>query len=71
MLGLEYKDIDFDSGIVSIVRTSNYQTGLGVYTSTPKTKSSCRNILLQPNVLNLIKQLKAEQQAKAIKCCDL
>lgn len=71
VLGLEYKDIDFESGLVSIVRTSNYQTGLGVYTSTPKTKTSCRNILLQPNVLNLIKQLKAEQQAKAIKCGDL
>lgn len=71
VLGLEYKDINFESGIVSIVRTSNYQTGLGVYTSTPKTKSSCRKILLQPNVLNLIKQLKAEQQAKAIKCGDL
>lgn len=71
VLGLEYKDIDFESGIVSIVRTSNYQTGLGVYTSTPKTKSSCRKILLQTNVLNLIKQLKAEQQEKAIKCGDL
>lgn len=71
VLGLEYKDIDFESGIVSIVRTSNYQTGLGVYTSTPKTKSSCRKILLQTNVLNLIKQLKAEQQEKAIKCSDL
>ncbi len=71
VLGLEYKDIDFHSGVVSIVRTSNYQTGLGVYTSTPKTKSSCRKILLQPNILDLIKQLKTEQHAKAIKCGDL
>lgn len=71
VLGLEYKDIDFESGLISIVRTSNYQAGLGVYTSTPKTKSSCRKILLQPNVLELIKQLKAEQEAKAIKCGDL
>lgn len=71
VLGLEYKDIDFESGLVSIVRTSNYQAGVGVYTGTPKTNCSCRTIKLQRNVLELIKQLKAEQQEQADKCGDL
>ncbi len=70
-LGLEYKDIDFSSGNVSIVRTSNYQAGLGVYTSTPKTKTSRRTIKLQPHTLELIKQLKLKQYEQAMKCGDL
>lgn len=70
-LGIEYKDIDFDNGMLSIVRTSNYNTSKGVYTSTPKTKSSYRQIYLQPNILDLIKQLRKEQQEQAVKIGDL
>ena len=70
-LGIEYKDIDFDTGMVSIVRTSNYNAEKGVYTSTPKTKSSYRELFLQSNILDLIKQLKTEQQEQADKIGDL
>lgn len=70
-LGIEYKDIDFDSGMVSITRTSNYNSGKGIYTSTPKTKSSYRHLYLQPNTLNLINQLREEQQEQARKIGDL
>ena len=66
-----YKDIDFDNGMLSIVRTSNYNTSKGVYTSTPKTKSSYRQLYLQPNILDLIKQLRKEQQEQAVKIGDL
>lgn len=64
-LGIEYKDIDFNTGMLSIVRTSNYNRDNGVYTSTPKTKLSNRYLYLQPNILNLIKQLKEEQHKQA------
>lgn len=70
-LGIEYKDIDFDTGMVSIVRTSNYNAEKGVYTSTPKTDTSYRDLLLQANILDLIKKLRAEQQEKADKLGDL
>lgn len=70
-LGIEYKDIDFDTGALSIVRTSNYNKDNGVYTSTPKTKSSIRYLYLQPFVIELIKQLRAEQQEQSNKIGDL
>jgi len=38
LLGLEWKDIDFDEGLVHIRRTSNYVAGEGMYTDTTKTK---------------------------------
>ena len=66
-LGIEYKDIDFDSGILSISRTSNYNSEKGVYTSAPKTRSSYRCLYLQPNILDLIKQLREEQREQAEK----
>ena len=69
-LGLEYKDIDFDKSILSINRTSNYHEGYGVYTDTPKTKNSYRSLFIQPKLLNMIQQLRAEQKEQAIKCGD-
>ena len=48
LLGLEFKDIDFENNTLVIVRTSNYQNGTtGIYTSTPKTKSSVRELFLR------------------------
>lgn len=70
-LGIEYKDIDFDNGVLSIVRTSNYNKDTGVYTSTPKTKSSNRCLKLQSNIIDLIRQLKEEQRKQADKIGDL
>lgn len=70
-LGIEYKDIDFDSGILSISRTSNYNSEKGVYTSSPKTRSSYRCLYLQPNILDLIKRLREEQREQAEKIGDL
>ncbi len=70
-LGIEYKDIDFDNGVLSIVRTSNYNKDTGVYTSTPKTKSSNRCLKLQPTIIDLIMQLKKEQLKQANKIGDL
>lgn len=56
---------------MAIVRTSNYNKVKGVYTSTPKTKSSNRYLYLQPFILDLIKQLRAEQEEQANKIGDL
>lgn len=72
ILGLEYKDFDFDNSTVSIVRTSNYRNKTtGIYTSTPKTKSSCRVLAVSNIVLDLVKQLRNEQLSQSIKCGDL
>ena len=34
MLGLEWKDIDFENNIISVRRTSNYTSERGTYTDT-------------------------------------
>lgn len=70
-LGLEYKDIDFTNSVLSIKRTSNYRSGSGIYTDTPKTKSSYRSLYIQPTIIELIKQLHDEQKEQAKKCGDL
>ncbi len=42
MLGLEWKDIDFEHNVITIKRTSNYTAERGTYTDTTKTKRSQR-----------------------------
>ena len=69
-LGLEYKDINYGTSVLTISRTSNYHQGYGVYTDTPKTKSSYRSLYIQPKILTLIKLLQAEQKQQAIACGD-
>lgn len=72
VLGLEYGDINFSTGEVRIVRTSNYQNAdTGVYTSTPKTETSYRELILPQNVLNMIQQLKRSQIIQSIKIGDM
>lgn len=70
-LGIEYKDIDFENKILSISRTSNYNSERGIYTSSPKTKSSYRSLCLPTDIIDLIKQLRKEQQERAEKMGDL
>ncbi|WP_084262059.1 site-specific integrase [Ruminococcus sp. NK3A76] len=61
LMGLEWKDIDFESGVVSVRRTSNYTVKTGIYTDTTKTKSSQRSMKLPQLVLDILKEHKTEQ----------
>ena len=67
LMGLEWKDIDFESGVVSVRRTSNYTVKTGIYTDTTKTKSSQRSMKLPQLVLDILKEHKAEQDEERIK----
>lgn len=70
VMGLEFKDFNFDKCTARIERNSLYQSGNGVYTTTPKTESSRRIIKVQPFIVDLVKQLKAEYAENALKCGD-
>ena len=35
LFGFEWKDVDFDSGVITVSRTSNYTPDRGVFTDTP------------------------------------
>lgn len=61
MLGLEWKDINWENNLISVRRISNYTVERGTYTDTAKTKRS-KQILRFPNhFMNMLRELKAEQ----------
>lgn len=64
MLGLEWKDIDFQSGVIHIQRTSNYTKARGIYTDTTKTESSVRFVKVPVEVVDILRQYKAEQNTE-------
>lgn len=67
MLGLEWKDIDFENNIISVRRTSNYTAERGTYTDTTKTKRSQRTLKISPFIIDMLKQLKEEQDNEALR----
>ena len=65
MLGLEWKDIDFENEIIHVRRTSQYTKEKGIYTDTTKTKKSKRVSKFPPTIMNLLKRFKKEQDEYA------
>jgi integrase len=61
LLGIEHKDIDFNKQILSVNRTSNYNKKDGLFTDTPKTRTSYRTLKLSAEVIDLLKRYKAHQ----------
>ena len=61
MLGLEWKDIDYQNCIISVHRTSNYTIEKGIYTDTTKTKKSQRSLKFPQFIMDLLKEFQAEQ----------
>ncbi len=61
LLGLEWKDIDWDNSIISVRRTSNYTPDKGIYTDTTKTAKSQRSLKFPAVVMDLLKEYKEEQ----------
>ena len=70
ILGLEWKDIDMITGLIHIQRTSNYTKDKGIYTDTPKTESSVRYIKVPPEIIDLLKTYKAEQDTERERIAD-
>jgi len=64
MLGLEWHDIDFETGVIHIQRTSNYTKARGIYTDTPKTESSVRFIKIPMDIIEILKLYKEEQDTE-------
>lgn len=58
LMGLEWQDVDFKTGIVSINRSSQYLADKGVFTKTPKTESSIREIAIPDFVVSLLEEYK-------------
>ncbi|MCM1164971.1 MAG: site-specific integrase [Lachnospiraceae bacterium] len=69
-LGLEWKDVDFENNIISVRRTSCYVSDRGIYTDTTKTRLSQRTLKFPQEIMDLLKQLREEQNAEALKQGD-
>ncbi|MCL1806595.1 MAG: site-specific integrase [Oscillospiraceae bacterium] len=65
LLGLEWKDCDFSSGIVSVRRAAYQSKLMGHYTDTPKSKTSLRTLKLPLDVLALLTRYRAHQRVYA------
>ena len=65
MLGLEWKDVDWDSNVISVRRTSNYTKADGYFTDTTKTKKSQRSLKFPQEVMDLLNEWKSEQEHQA------
>ena len=58
LMGLEWQDVDFKNGIISINRSSQYLADMGVFTKVPKTESSIREIAIPEFIISLLKEYK-------------
>lgn len=65
MLGLEWKDVDFDNCIISVRRTSNHTAKKGTYTDTTKIRRSQRKLKFPDYIIEMLKEYKEEQDAEA------
>ena len=61
LLGLEWKDIDWENCLISVRRTSNYSADKGIYTDTTKTEKSKRTLKFPQPVMDMLREYKAEQ----------
>lgn len=61
LLGLEWKDVDWDNNIIAVRRTANYTSVSGNFTDTTKTKKSQRSIRFAPEIIELLRQYKTYQ----------
>lgn len=58
LMGLEWQDVDFKNGIISINRSSQYLADMGVFTKVPKTESSIREIAIPEFIVSLLDEYK-------------
>lgn len=58
LMGLEWSDIDFANGIVSINKSSQYLADKVVFTKTPKTESSIREVAIPDFVVPLLEEYR-------------
>lgn len=65
MLGLEWKDIDFEHDLIHVRRTSQYTSEKGIYTDTTKTRKTKRVSKMPASIMNLLRQFKADQNEEA------
>lgn len=70
LLGLEWRDIDFDKGLMQVLRSSQYIPGTGIITKEPKNKNSQRIIKISDSVITMLREYRAWQAEQRLLCGD-
>lgn len=60
-VGLQWEDINFDAGSLSIKRSVSYTSASGVVVGTPKSRNSVRELPMSNHMLQLLKICKSQQ----------
>lgn len=71
LMGLEWTDVDFRNGIISINRSSQYLADKGIFTKMPKTESSIREVAIPDFVLSLLEEYKVWYEEQKSLCGEL
>jgi len=71
LMGLEWKDFDFEQRIINIRRTSQYLPGYGIFTKEPKTELSTRSITIPNSIVALLKDYQQHQANESRQLGDL
>jgi integrase family protein len=69
-LGLEWEDVDFQTGVISIKRTSQYTGALGTFTDETKTEQSKRSLRVPMNVIDVLNAHRVAQNELRLKLGD-
>lgn len=70
LLGLEWKDIDFNQCTITVRRNSVYLSGQGVITQTPKTRKSIRTIKVPQDCMDMLRKYKTYQLQERLQLGD-
>lgn len=70
LLGLRWEDVDLDAHTITIRQTSNYLSGKGVYTDTPKTDTSSRPVPISTAAVLMLLEYQTWQEAQKAKIGD-
>lgn len=70
LLGLRWSDIDFTNETVTVVQTSGYASGKGIYTDTPKNKTSARPLKLSRSAFLILREYQDWQEGQRRLCGD-
>lgn len=70
LLGLRWMDVDFENETITIVQTSGYVSGKGIYTDTPKNKTSSRPLKLSRSAFLLLREYQTWQNEQKALCGD-
>ncbi len=67
ILGIRWEDCDFEKNTIHIFRNVQYSKDLGIYVTTPKTKTSDRHISMPQETMHLLRQYRAWQGSERMR----